>query len=122
MDGWIDTKTTILPLSSSIRKPWHPRRFSRLSWFSCLSSVIEGRCPVEAAPPLDLDRDRVPRPPLLEGDDLRSVKAAKPEYVSTQQGRQGQEERVSRLTAAPPEDDGAAELQESLCIETRSVD
>lgn len=75
---------------------------------------------MEAAPPLDLDRDRVPRP-LLEGDDRSAVKAARPDCKNVPT-REEEEEHVSRLTAAPPEDVGAAELEESLRIETRSVD
>lgn len=46
-----------------------------LSWFSCLSSVSEGRCPVEPVPALDLDMDRAPPRPLLDGDDRNAVKA-----------------------------------------------
>lgn len=78
---------------------------------------------MEPAPPQDLDRDRVPRP-LLAGDDRSAAKAARPDskYIPTQQEQEGQEEGVLRLTAAPPEDDGAAKLQEPLRIETRSVD
>lgn len=78
---------------------------------------------MEAAPPLDLDRDRVPRP-LLEGDDRSAVKAARPDskYVPTQQDEEEQQQRMFRLTAAPPEDHGVAELQESVRVETRSVD
>ena len=51
-----------------------PSRFSRLSMFSCLSSLTEGRCPAEPVPALDLDMERAPRP-LLEGDDRSAVKA-----------------------------------------------
>lgn len=76
---------------------------------------------MEAAPPLDLDRDRVPRP-LLEGDDRSAVKAARDLSPKNVQTREDPEGRVSTLTAAPAEDDGAAELQESLRIEPRSVD
>lgn len=78
---------------------------------------------METAPPLDLDRDRVPRA-LLEGDDRSAVKAARPnsKSIPTQQEQAEEEEGVFRLTAAPPEDHGAAELQEPLRIEPRSVD
>lgn len=75
---------------------------------------------MEAAPSLDLDRDRVPRA-LLEGDDRSAVKAARPDSKSIPT-QQEEEEGVFRLTAAPPEDHSAAELQEPLRIETRSVD
>ena len=55
-------------------KVWAPRRFSKLSWFSCLSSLTEGHCPAEPVPPaLGLDAARAPRP-LLDGDDLNAVK------------------------------------------------
>lgn len=48
---------------------------------------------MEAAPPPDLDRDRVPRP-LLEGDDRSAVKAARPESKNVPT-REDQEGRVS---------------------------
>lgn len=56
------------PLSSSMGKLRAPLRFSRLSRFSCLSSVRDGRW---LAPALDLDM-RTPRP-LLDGDDRREL-------------------------------------------------
>lgn len=63
-----------LPLSSSIGKLRAPRRFSKLSRFSCLSSLTEGRCPAEPVPALDLDMERAPRP-LFDGDDRNAVEA-----------------------------------------------
>lgn len=55
-------------------KLWAPRRFSKLSRFSCFSSLSEGRFPAEPDPPaLDLDVERAPRP-FLDGDDRNAVK------------------------------------------------
>lgn len=71
--GLIEFTKRKVPLSSSMGKLRAPRRFSKLSRFSCLSSLTEGRCPAEPVPALDLDA-RTPRP-LLDGDDLNAVKA-----------------------------------------------
>lgn len=61
----------ILPLSSSMGKMQAPRRFLKLSWFSCFSSLSEGPCPIELVPAVDLVR--VPLP-LLDGEDRSAVK------------------------------------------------
>lgn len=119
-----------VPLFSSIGKLRAPRRFSRLSWFSCLSSLTEGRCPAEAVPTLDLDR-RGPRP-LLDGDDRSAVKAGDRIHalsfcycmtgiVSLNIKRGTWLMHSCKLTAALLEDDGATEFEESLSIEIRSV-
>lgn len=62
----------VIPLSSSTGKLRAPLRFSKLSKFSCLSSVTEGRFPAEPAPALDLDMESAPRP-LFDGDDRNAV-------------------------------------------------
>lgn len=64
----------VLPLSSSTMQLRTPLKFSKLSRFSCLSSLAEGRRPNdEPAPALLLDMERAPRP-LLDGDDRSAVK------------------------------------------------
>lgn len=62
----------VLPLMSSMVKMQAPRRFSKLSWFSCFSSLSEWHCPSELVPAADLVR--VPLP-LLDGED-RSARRA----------------------------------------------
>lgn len=96
--------------------------FSRLSRFSCFSSLREGRCPEELAPALDLDMEKAPRP-LFDGDDLSAVKAPKSVdyfHFKTRHRRTWLVHSCT-LTAALLEDNGAAEFVEPLSIETRSV-